>query len=595
MKGTVVSIWIETCRNLYGDRLVENSLKSVGWREDRVFSPLENIDDTEIFQFIGNVAKASNNNVDDLWKVIGENNIMTFVKYYPAFFKKANLFSFLKSMNDVHAVVVKRFKGARPPRLDLKVLSSREIEFTYISNRELFSYFLGMLTGSAKHFKEDIKIDAIKREKGKLSLKIIFPKEISYAKSFALSKLFSFGVVKNIGVKVGIPVAICTILVGLIFEGGISAVIVGIVSGIVAAIFTGILLKPLKSIREEIDGISKPTFIEKTIETKDELEDVFKAILLKREELSKGFTSFNGVTDEMASFTGSINEIVGKMKTDLNDIDKFSSGVRDLAISQDAITEKLVNQINDNIMALEELIETENSNKGELDKSVNKINDSYKKVNSTNNNIKESLKSFTKVKEDGERLQERAKNITQIVSIVEGIANQTNLLALNASIEAARAGEQGKGFAVVADEVRGLAEQSKLAVSDIKGNLTTFIGDINELADNIDIQYNILENETIGLQEVRDISYEATSSIGIVSEATNKAVIALNNESQSIQEMFRTVDSLAEIAVENANSSMDAAEDIKVYTQEINEIISNLDRIQEVTENLTNELSSFKF
>lgn len=118
-------------------------------------------------------------------------------------------------------------------------------------------------------------------------------------------------------------------------------------------------------------------------------------------------------------------------------------------------------------------------------------------------------------------LEEKSKQIGQIVEVISTIAGQTNLLALNAAIEAARAGEQGRGFAVVADEVRKLAEQSETAARQIGG----LISEVQQKTDNAVLFMND------GKAEV-NIGTEVVNGAG---ESFREIIIMIRGISEQIQ------------------------------------------------------------
>jgi len=189
MKGTVASSWVESCRELFGNQVVIQALKANKLQPDVIFTPLEDVEDQIATGIIDHIGGSVGKSHQEIWRIMGEKNIETFSKNYPGFFRHESAYQFLKSMNDVHIIVMKRFKGAVPPILDVTPISSHDILFTYRSKRGMQHYLFGLINGVAQHFHENINIEVLKQTQGEVQLKLTFEKEIQYTKKYRINLL----------------------------------------------------------------------------------------------------------------------------------------------------------------------------------------------------------------------------------------------------------------------------------------------------------------------------------------------------------------------------------------------------------------------
>src|SRR5581483_5456942 len=109
-------------------------------------------------------------------------------------------------------------------------------------------------------------------------------------------------------------------------------------------------------------------------------------------------------------------------------------------------------------------------------------------------------------------INDSARKIADIISVIDEIAFQTNLLALNAAVEAARAGEQGRGFAVVASEVRNLAGRSATAAKEIKGLIQDSVVKVKDGAKLVNDAGKALEEIVTSVKKVSDIVAEIAAA-----------------------------------------------------------------------------------
>lgn len=280
-------------------------------------------------------------------------------------------------------------------------------------------------------------------------------------------------------------------------------------------------------------------------------------------------------SSSIEEFGSTIRTIAGNIEEQSKKVNHTAEFAQEMSESVKKITrevDNVHNSINQTSVAIDEMM----TNISVITNTMNQLNENAnesgavaelgnEKINKTIESIKNIHLSMNKLVPVMEELGSSARDIGQIIEVIDDISRQTNLLALNAAIEAARAGEAGKGFAVVADEVRKLAERSSKSTGQIYGIIKT-------------IQAKT-ENAIV----------DTKSSANMVAEGTliiNETGASLKNIIERVKEMIKSINQVNTVMIEfdrGGRQLVQEIELIKNYMDNLSGIIRNqADNINEI-------------
>ena len=243
----------------------------------------------------------------------------------------------------------------------------------------------------------------------------------------------------------------------------------------------------------------------------------------------------------MRKMRDSLVSIVGQVRAGTDSIASASGQIASGNLDLSSRTEEQASSLEETASSMEELTSTVKQNADNA-RQANQL------VVSASNVAVKGGAVVSQVVDTMGSINESAKKIVDIISVIDGIAFQTNILALNAAVEAARAGEQGRGFAVVAAEVRNLAQRSATAAKEIKSL-------IDDSVEKVDTGARLVDEAGATMHEIVESVKRVTDIMGEITAASQEQTSGIEQINQAISQMDEVTQQNASLVEEAAAAS----------------------------------------
>lgn len=336
--------------------------------------------------------------------------------------------------------------------------------------------------------------------------------------------------------------------------------------------------------------------------TVDILNNFFKAVKETSEVAQSKGRLISSAASDTASATHEINSNVESLRKQFGTLDyavKHSisslqemSNAAQVLISNNNEQSSLIKDSTHGIAQIAQNVEVISNQAEEKTKSAQEIQflvaDGDEKMNAANSLLSETTSQLDE--------------ISEVVELINGIAEQTNILSMNAAIESAHAGESGKGFAVVAEEIRTLAESTTENAKRISSAIFAIIKNVKDasltskdaskafsrVSEQAKDMMISLQDITNGVQNVDIQTKNVTSVTKKIAELSEK----INEFSEQLSESRNVTFEQIQIMSDVFSEALTGIEEIQVGTGDIVERMTDVNSLSSESYDKIAELGS---
>ncbi|VVD80322.1 methyl-accepting chemotaxis protein [Pandoraea anhela] len=317
----------------------------------------------------------------------------------------------------------------------------------------------------------------------------------------------------------------------------VTLVVLTLAALLIASIFTSRAFKRLSMVRDAMDTIGSGD------------GDMTRRLDVSgQDEVAQISKSFNAFVDKISTVMVDVRTGVSSMTSATSEIEM---GNRDLSQR----TEASAGSLQETSSALTQLTSSVKQTADTAEHATRLANDASAAAARGGQVVTDAVGTMAAITQSSER-------ITEIISVIDGIAFQTNILALNAAVEAARAGEQGRGFAVVAGEVRTLAQRSAAAAQEIKALIETSVQNVKSGTERVQAAGTTMNEIVDGITRVQRLVSE-------IHGAMTEQSAGISQIDRSVSEMDQATQQNAALVEESAAASAMLSEQARVLAETV--------------------------